>query len=406
MNRSIFRVKFIAGIALLLANPGAGFAGSPISAAIAPPAYIDLHAGHDTDQSSALLYEVIREELIHAGLALQSVSEQPLDSAELVDRAARQGYRLALSVYIVREAGRIGFGLNAYDTEIGYVVTGRSASGASEFALSRSIARELSSLADDLAAYLEADRRERETAVHSIEFATGHADVTITLADGRNLRAEDGRSVTVTDLSYRMGQTISFTARRDGHYPRTLSYPLSQNHVYIAIPPLAPRTRFAAGIRLLPVHIAGAGTAFRWYPVADEFFFEVAAARFTVDADTRFAGDLNAALGQSAAGSDVSFRLTDVTISLGTYLFVPRDRLLRPGLQIGAGAMRAENDRFDLMLPYISPLNVFLSIGRNRFRGRVVSTMRYLVGSDRLDRYWLIYDELIPYAWIEAGYTW
>lgn len=386
----------------------AGTPPTPVAVAVGFPVVLNLDPGngHPERGSASLLYEIMIEEMERHGMAVRSATDGPTDIAELARRAAETETPFAAVPYLVQENGRLGFGFNVYHSATGYVVTGRSAYATSEVALARALSSEMETLAAELKLFLESERKAHESEVRTIRLVVAQPGITVSLADGRSFHADEQGHLQLEGPGYRVGQTISFTLQREGYHQQSVHHLLPDNEVVLRMPALAPRIRFAAGGRVLAAFPTGAGAAFRWYPLPDELFFELTGALFRVDASTSLAKDIASDTASETTGGASSFLMSDVSFSLGAYLFSTPQQWLRPGVQAGAGGMRATGGEIDLFMPYLAPLNVFLSAGRARLRGRVVTGFRYIVGGDALDRRWLAVDGALPYVWFEVGYSW
>ena len=388
-------------------------AGGRITVAVAPPAMLDIDDGtagelspDQHDELSSHLYAALFEELAAAGVRTNAVADAPVKSSRLIELASAAGYEFALSSYVVRDRGRLGMGLNVYETGDGFNVAGRNAAGSSTLALIRALSREIPSLIDELEEYRAMKTLAETAAVRSIEFRCELSDVTITRADGRRLGVINTQPLELHDTPYSIGQTISVTATRPGYHDRVVEHRLRKHTEVVEIPRLIPRTGFATAIRLFPAYYEGAGAALRWYPIADHVFAELSGGVFSVSSGTSLAREIEHERSDGASDHSPSMQLTDMGVAVGTHLFVEPGGLFRPGLQCGGGAMRVRSSDWDITLPYIAPLNAFVSIGRQRVRARVVSAFRYTLGADTLDRRWLIDDRHTPYVWLEVAYTW
>ncbi|GEM_PF-4874817 len=382
-----------------------------IRVAIAPPEVLDLRPSPDTgdDNESGLarmLFEIVVEELERAGLQVDRIAGVPVGTPELPAPVEESGYRFAIAAYIMRDHGRYGIGLNVYHTADRYVVTSRSAFGTSELALSRAITRELQNLPQALREHRAAERVEREAAVRSITFATSGNDVAITLSDGRSLHPSETGRVTIAEVPYRIGQTIGFTVERPGYYPHTGTHRIRRTEETVVVPPLTRRTRFSLSAASFPAYVQGFTAVSRWYPAPDEAFFELSVGASRVGESRSLAKDIEKELDELEGGAVGAFRFTDLAFAFGAYPFVSREQPVRPGLQSGAGVMHATGDGWEETIPYLAPLNGFVSFGRGRVRARLVSSVRYTLGGDVLDRVWIAADGPLPYGRIEVAYTW
>ncbi len=384
----------------------------PISLALSAPQVFDLaDAGTgvlDPDELRDTFAELIRTQLAAAPeLAPEMISSQPLDSETLVRRAQDLGYPLAATGYLMRDANlRLGIGLNVYETETGYVVAGRSAFGASDVALTYALERELAGLGNELRTYLSARELERRLSVRRITLLSPVPEVIVTLTDGRSFAFDDSGAIALDDLPYRVGQTITLSAHRPGYYSQTVDHYIGAPETTVSVPRLQRRTRYSLGGAAFPAHGIGALAVGRWYPITDSVFAELTGGTFRVSARTELASQLEEDLDDLQVGEIEAFRLDELGMSVGAYLFATPTGPIRPGLQLGAGVMHAQGSGWNATIPYLAPLNPFVSFGTQRLRARVVTAMRYTFGAEAANRRWLITEGAIPYGRLEVSYTW
>ncbi len=401
-------LTFAAGIATMLP---AG-ESQRISLALSAPQVFDLADADtgvlDPDELRDTFVELIRKQLTaEPELSPEMISSQQLDSETLVRRARDLGYPLAATVYVMRDANlRLGIGVNIYETETGYVVSGRSAFGASDVALAHALERGLAGLGNELRTYLSTRELERRLNVRRITLLSPVPDVVVTFADGRSVAFDDSGAIVLDDPPYRVGQTITLSAHRPGYYPQTVDHYIDAPETTVSVPRLQRRTRYSLGGAAFPAHGIGLLAVGRWYPRTDTVFAELTGGTFRVSPRTELASQLEEDLDDLQAGEIEAFRLDELGMSVGAYLFATPARPIRPGLQLGAGVMHAQGSGWDATIPYLAPINPFVSFGTQRLRARVVTALRYTFGAEAANRRWLITEGPIPYGRLEVSYTW
>lgn len=347
----------------------------------------------------------------------------------LLEEIARHGYdvsadgavSLHASPYLIFTDDRIGFGVNIYDADSHFLVTGDLAVASSERALLPAVRRSTEVVATGAHRYLERVAIEQEQRVERLVFSAPQPDVALYLPDESLLGTTDsGGRLEVQDTRFRRGQHLALRLERRGHYSREHSSELTAREEHIDLPRLPMRTRLSVGARHVPALPLGGGLAARYYPVADQFFLEVAGAMMRLDGDRWLAEDLTFAKGldegefedrddfEESGGESAEFTMIDAVVSLGTYLFVSPGRFLRPGLQSGVGVWNARSGDWSHGTLYIAPVNPFLSIGNRRLRGRVVGGIRYTLDSEHGPFGRRVYagTDRFAYLWLEVGYTW
>lgn len=361
----------------------------------------------DGERASGLSEELqteLRSRLERYGL---SVGDEPDTAAGVLEA----------STYLILASGRIGFGINIYDRDTGYLVAGDFAVASSERGILSALDRSVETVVEGARTYLERRAAEDAQRVDRIVVRSPQPNVSLYLPDG-TLFGTTGEELRleIADPPFRRGQRLSLELHRPRYYSRRHTLELTEREQETRLPRLPARTRMSGALRYFPALPAGGGFAFRFYPLPDQFFAETAGALMRLDDTRGLQSELEFARANRdddiewndfEVDGDVTFVMSDISLNAGAYLFVRPGRFVRPGVQTGVGVWSAATDDWSSSTLYVAPANPFVSFGRGRVRGRLVTSIRYTLDPDGPfgQRVHGGNDNFL-YAWLEVGYTW